>query len=576
MKDTFTNKMFFKLWWPGTLAAFPYAIGDAVDAIILGNHMGTVGLAAISICVPIYMLYNVIMFSFGLGGANKFSILMGRGSIQEAQKCFNDVIKAGIISGIVIAAAGLLFMDPLIYLLGGSSGEEELYLAVKDYFQILIVGAPLFIAHYILENYLINDNRQGIANIGSVVASVANIPLTIMLVVMFEFGAAGAALSTVLCQILAMICYIPALMSKESHLKLTDWNIDVPETIECFKSGFSVNVSYVYQIAFLMIVNNTLIRTMGEAGVAIFEMTQNVFYFYMFLWEGNAKAVQPLVSTYLGERYIEGINYVKKLGWQTSTGVGLLVALIIIISPPTICYLFGYSDGATLDEAYLALRIYAVSAVIASVYMCYINFYQAVGDEQRAMVMNTIRGGVALLSNVLLFSILWPEYIWFFYLSAEITAVVLYGMYMMYNKGDFETFDYSRVFVKTIENKAEDMVKIGDELEMFGEKWELSPKQIYFLRMAVEELGVVMLKYGFVKQETGYIHITVIAEEDGNVLFHMRDTAEQFNPFSLETNKAGEDEDFDMDMMGVMVLKNKAKDFTYRNYQGFNSMTLKF
>lgn len=576
MKDTFTNKMFFKLWWPGTLAAFPYAIGDAVDAIILGNHMGTVGLAAISVCVPIFMLYNVIMFSFGLGGANKFSILMGQGHIKEAQKCFNDIIKSAIIVGIVLAVIGFLFMDPLIYLLGGSSGEEELYLAVKDYFQILMAGAPLFIGHYILENYLINDNRQGIANIGSVVASIVNIPLTIILVVMMECGAAGAALSTVLCQILAIICYIPALVSKESNLRLTDWKIDISSTLEYFKSGFSVNVSYVYQIAFLMIVNNTLIRTMGEAGVAIFEMTQNVFYFYMFLWEGNAKAVQPLVSTYLGERYAEGINYVKKLGWQTSTGVGLLVAMIIIISPPTICYLFGYSDGATLEEAYLALRIYAVSAVIASVYMCYINFYQAVGDEQRAMVMNTIRGGVALLSNVFLFSIFWQEHIWYFYLSAEITAVVLYGMYIMYNKADVEDFDYSRVFVKTIENKTENMVKIGDELEQFGEKWELTPKQIYFLRLAVEELGVVMLKYGFAKKAIGYIHITVIAEDDGSVLFHMRDTAEQFNPFSLDTNKAGENVDFDMDMMGVMVLKKKAKDFSYRNYQGFNTMTLKF
>lgn len=576
IKDTFTKKMFFKLWWPGTLAAFPYAIGDMVDAIVLGNHMGTLGLAVISFCVPIFMLYNIVMFSLGLGGANRFSILMGEGNIDEAKKCFNDVLKTGIATGIIIAILGIIFIDPLIALMGGSSGSDELYQSVKSYMEILLLAAPLFLAHYIIEAYLVNDNRQGIANIGSVVSSIANIPLTLLFVVALNMGAGGAALSTLFSQLIALICYIPAFRNEDSHLHFTDWEINFKNVFEHFKSGFSVNISYLYQIIFLVVINNTLIRNTGEAGVAVFEMTQNVFYIYMFLWEGNAKAVQPLVSTYIGERYMAGINYVKNLGWQSSGAVALLIALIIIISPPTICYIFGYNDAGSLDEAYFALRLYAVSAIVASIYMCYINFYQAVGEEQKAILMNTIRGGIVLLPCVFLFSFIWTENIWLFYPVSEIVSVLVFFLWKSYTKKEELPFDEKRVFVQTIENKAEDMVAIGDALEAFGEKWELKMKQIYFLRMAVEELGVIMLKYGFKDKEKGFIHLTVIAEDDGTATFHMRDTAGRFNPFSQETSRISEDENFDMDLMGIMVLKKKAKDFSYRNYQGFNTMTMRF
>ena len=72
----------------------------------------------------------------------------------------------------------------------------------------------------------------------------------------------------------------------------------------------------------------------------------------------------------------------------------------------------------------------------------------------------------------------------------------------------------------------------------------------------------------------GYIQITLIACPDGGFQLHVRDNAAWFDPFSLETGKMGESGSFDMDAIGMLVVKKQAKDFFYRQYQGFNTLVV--
>ena len=137
-----------------------------------------------------------------------------------------------------------------------------------------------------------------------------------------------------------------------------------------------------------------------------------------------------------------------------------------------------------------------------------------------------------------------------------------------------EEEDSSRVFQYTIEGNAADLAEVCQGLEGFCEQWGASVKQQYFVVMTLEELGMAILTHGIRENAKGYIQITVIAGEDGKFKFHLRDNAVKFNPFSLETEKAGASEGVNLDAMGILVLKEKAEDFYYQRYQGFNSLVL--
>ena len=113
------------------------------------------------------------------------------------------------------------------------------------------------------------------------------------------------------------------------------------------------------------------------------------------------------------------------------------------------------------------------------------------------------------------------------------------------------------------------------DLEAFCEKWGATMRQQYTVMMAVEELGLTILQHGFQGREDGYIQITVIAQEDGSFELHLRDNAVRFDPFSLDTDKTKAGGDVDMDSIGVLMIKKRAKEFFYRRYQGFNSLVVK-
>ena len=113
------------------------------------------------------------------------------------------------------------------------------------------------------------------------------------------------------------------------------------------------------------------------------------------------------------------------------------------------------------------------------------------------------------------------------------------------------------------------------ELEAFCEVWGADMKQQMFSTMTVEELGMAILKHGFQGRTDGYLQLTAIMDEGGVLELHLRDDATTFNPFALDTSRASRDEAFDMDGMGVLVIKKRAKEFFYRRYQGFNTLIIK-
>lgn len=86
---------------------------------------------------------------------------------------------------------------------------------------------------------------------------------------------------------------------------------------------------------------------------------------------------------------------------------------------------------------------------------------------------------------------------------------------------------------------------------------------------------MAIITNAFDKREDGEIQVTLVALEDGDFELHIRDNAASFDPFSLETNRAGKEGNFDMDAMGILVIKKQAKDFFYRHYQGFNSLVVR-
>ena len=542
--DRFTARMFRGLWVPAMLSSLGWALSDMADAVVVGQRLGAVGLAAIGLILPVYMINCMFAHGLGLGGSVRYSRLLSQGKTQEAADSFHGVLALALLFSVTTAVLGSVFMDPLLALLGTRSTDGALYAATRDYLQILVAATPLFYLSNVFNYYLRNDGSQRRAGAGSVIGNLCDIALNITLVLALDMGTRGAALSTALGQIITIAIYLPGFFGQKHTLRFAlprgRWLVPA---LSALKAGMATSVQYLYQMIFFLVCNNLLIRLGGETAVAVFDVIQNTSYLILYLFEGTGRAMQPILSTYQGEHNRQGMRNTVRLGFTAGLTVGGALIALVELWPAGMCLLFGIAGSASEALACTALRLYGAAVLLIPLtFVCY-----AFGLQR----------------------------FWLLFLLTEagsLAVFLLLGLGDRYKKTELPE---ERIFQRTILSNAEDVMDVCRELEAFCEVWGADMKQQMFSTMTVEELGMAILKHGFQGRTDGYLQLTAIMDESGVLELHLRDDATTFNPFALDTSRASRDEDFDMDGMGVLVIKKRAKEFFYRRYQGFNTLIIK-
>ena len=573
IRDRFTGKMYRRLYLPSLLTAFGLAFADMADALVVGRNMGPVGLAAISLALPVYMIINLFMHSLGAGGSVRYSSLLGEGKKEEAQRCYTIVFRAALLISVALAVLGNVFLDPLLHLLGATKDNPKLYQATSDYLRIIISGIPLFFFAYIFNYFLRNDENQRLASIAFIIGNCVDVGLNIVFVLILGWGVKGAAWSTLIGYAVTILLYLPGLLSKKHSLKLRRTKPDPVKALKCLGSGFSVSSQYLLQMIFLMVVNNVLLKMWNsEDGVAVFDILQNVSYLVLYLYDASGKAGQPLISTYYGERNLQGQHNTLRLALISGTIVGGIMTLLLCIFPAAVCRLFGLENAALINQATPAMRIFCLSLPAAGICTILESGFQASGREKAGFIVALLRGGIVLLPMTLVFSLIGdPGAFWWVFPATEFFSLALSLLITPHFRSK-RTEEKERILARTIMNKNEDIGALTQEVEAFCEKWDAAPKQTFYVTMTIEEICLAIMQNAFDQFSDGYIQITLVAMPDGLFELHLRDNATAFDPFSL-AEKGGEG--FNIDAAGMKVIKNKAQDFFYRRYQGFNALVVR-
>lgn len=571
-KDYFTGLMFKRQFAPALISAIGLSFADMADAIVVGQSMGVNGLAAISLALPIFMIVNVIMHGFGLGGAVKFSDYLSKGEKQKAVNSFQSVISTAVFIGIGLAILFNLFLKQVLFVLGTSPEDGELYEITARYSTIIIWAIPVFFISYIFNYYLRNDDSEKLASFGFTVGNLSDLALNIILVLILDLGVTGAALSTVIGQLITISIYLIGLKIKKEHnLKFKNFKLSFANAAASFKLGFSSSFQYICTFFFVLFANNALMNLMGSSGVAVFDIIQNTAFLVIYMYEAISKSAQPIMSTYHGEKNAMGMKNIHRLSMIVCAIVGVVISVLVFAFPNVICMLFGIDDVATQEIAFYALRVYAVSICFIGFNILFVSFAQCSQDSKSAFIISTLRSVAILFPVSIICYLISANFVWWLY---PITEALSLAIYLIYKKVQNKKIAYSeRVYSKIITNKNTEISLMVEEINDFCDTWGASIKQSYFVAMTVEEICESIINNGF-KDGKGYIQVTVVAQENSDYTLCVRDSAVSFNPFSLQTNKVGTDEDYDMDAMGILVIKKKAKEFFYRRYQGFNTLVV--
>lgn len=576
-RDRFTSAMFFRAWWPALLSSIGWSLSDIADAVVVGRHLGTVGLASISLILPVYMINCLFAHGLGTGGSMQYAFLMARGFRTEARKNVTGIYAAGLLFSGATAVLGLVFLHPLLHILGTVPADGALFEATRAYLRIQLLATPLFYLSNIFNYYLRNDGMDRIAGIGSVTGNLCDIALNFVLVLGLQMGTGGAALATALGQIISIGIYLPGLLRRDHGIRpglpAAGW---LRDSLGRLRRGMSVSVQYLYQMIFLLLCNNLLMRIGGETGIAVFDVLQNTSYLILYLYEGTARAMQPVASTYYGESNGPGLRNLYRTGFAAGAAAGSFLILTAICRPDLVCLLFGLTDSAVLALACTAIRIFAAGAFFGGLSILFCNYLQARGLESYAFWLETLRGAVILIPAALVCSLGGLRSFWWLFPVTEISSLAIVVTWIRIRRSALlfrMPLAEDRIFRRTILSSSSDIGQASMDLEDFCDRFHAAPRQRYTVMLTVEEVGMAILKHGFMEDDSGYIQITVLALQEGLFELHLRDNALTFDPFSLRGGSVLESDD--LDATGILLIRKRTRDFSYRRFQGFNTLVIK-
>ena len=387
---------------PLTVAQLVHLLYNVVDRIYLG-HMGngnSMALTGVGLTFPIVSFIMAFTALFGNGGVPLFSIERGAGNEEKASRILGNSFALLLNSSLILTAAGYLFMKPILFVFGAS---EESYVYAREYLNIYLLGTVFSMISTGMNGYI---NAQGFPQTGMytvVLGAVCNIILDPIFIFGLNMGVSGAALATIISQVVSAVWVLYFLTGKKILVPLNRRNIAIRKDItkDICKLGTSSFVMQGTNCLVQVTCNATLQIFGGDLYVGIMTVTNSVREIFSLPLMGITSGAQPVISYNYGARQYERVRSGIRFNTFGSTAYTMAAWLLVVIFPG---FWFGiFSDDISMMVPGIeAMKIYFFGFVFMAFQFAGQTTFQAVGDAKHAIFFSLLRKAFIVVPLTLL------------------------------------------------------------------------------------------------------------------------------------------------------------------------------
>lgn len=424
LNEHFTFKKLLKATFPSILMMVFTSIYSIVDGLFVSNYVGTSAFSAVNLIYPVVMIIGAIGFMMGAGGSALVSKTLGEGDKERANKIFSMVVYFTVIMGLVISAVVFIFIEDISILLGAT---PEMLPYCKIYGQILVGAEIAFMIQNLFQNFFIVAEKPMFGFIVTVGAGITNMILDAVFIVVFKWGVAGAAIATVVAQIVGSLVPIIYFSRKnKSLLKLTKTKLEFGVLLKTFTNGSSELLSNISASIVSMIYNKQLLKFAGENGVAAYGVIMYASFIFAAVFIGYSIGTAPIVGYNYGSKNHEELKNIKKKSLFLTATFGVVMTLISMTLAKPLSSIFVSYDKELLDMTTGAMRIYSVSFIFMGVNIFTSSFFTALNDGLTSAIVSFARTLIFQTSAVLLLPLAFGlDGVWAAIIVAESLSLVL-------------------------------------------------------------------------------------------------------------------------------------------------------
>ena len=255
---------------------------------------------AVNLIYPFLIILGSIGFMFGTGGAALISKTMGEKNMKKAKETFSLIIFTSVVLGIILSILGIIFLPQIASLLGA---KDEVLTDCILYGKIILISLPFYILQYEFQCLFSTAGKPKFGLIVTVISGISNIIFDYLLVAVFSLGLFGAAIATMISQIVGGVIPLIYFFSKnKSLLHFVKFKFDIKSLLKVCSNGSSEFLSNVSSSLISILYNLQLLKYAGENGVAAYGVLMYVSMIFQAIFIGYSIGVSPIVGYHYGAK----------------------------------------------------------------------------------------------------------------------------------------------------------------------------------------------------------------------------------------------------------------------------------
>jgi putative MATE family efflux protein len=423
------SKLLIQYALPAIIAMTAASLYNITDSIFIGHGVGALAISGLAITFPLMNLAAAFGSLVGAGAATLMSVRLGQKDYETANNILGNVFVLNLIFGSAYALVVLLFLDPILLFFGAS--PDTLPYA-HEYMVVILIGNVVTHMYMGLNALLRSIGSPQKAMYATLFTVLINLVLDPLFIFVFEWGIRGAAIATVISQVVMLTWQIRLFSNKDRfiHIKRGIFRLKRKIVVDSLSIGMSPFFMNTASCVIVILINQALVRHGGDLAVGAYGIINRVIFLFVMIVMGLNQGMQPIAGYNYGAGNYKRVNKVLK---QTIIVASLIVTfgfLVGEIFPDEVASVFT-NDETLIGLASNGLRLVLIFFPIVGFQMVTTFFFQSIGMAGKSIFLSLTRQLLFLLP----FLIIFPSYfgvngVWYSMPAADILSSIVAG-YML-------------------------------------------------------------------------------------------------------------------------------------------------
>ncbi len=389
------RRLTLKLALPSIVSMLVTTVYNMVDTWFVAR-LGTQATAAVGISFAIMEMISSLGFLFGTGSGTRVGLLLGAKDRHSASVTASTACFCALVLSIVMAAAGLVFLSPLMRILGSTQTIQPY---AETYARYILYGFPIMTLSLVLSSVLRSEgmNRQAMIGIGC--GGVLNMLLDPLFIFTFKGGIAGAALATFVSQTIGLCVLLSFFLTGRTESRLAFSSVRPTERLlrEIVQSGFPSLCRHGAGTLSSACLNIAAGIYGGDSLIAAFSIVSRIIAFVLALIKGFTQGAQSIYSYNKGAGRSDRIREAYQFTLRGNVIGASFIALLVCFTAPGIMNLFSTTDTETILLGITALRLHAAGLIFMPYGFAMSILLQAVGESGKATFLACLPQGICYI-----------------------------------------------------------------------------------------------------------------------------------------------------------------------------------